>query len=45
MSERKATSIKIEYELWKEFKKHCIDLEKDYSERLEELIKADLTKS
>ena len=41
MGDRKATSIKINQELWKEFKKRCIDLDKDLSDRMEELIKAD----
>lgn len=40
--ERKTTSIKVDYGLWKEFKKRCIDLEQDISERLEQFIKADL---
>jgi predicted DNA-binding protein len=39
---RKTTSIKIDSELWKRVKKHCIDAEKDVSEYLEELIKKDL---
>ena len=40
--ERKTTSLKIEPELWKAVKKHCIDEDLDISEYLEELIKRDL---
>jgi len=39
---RKTTSIKIDSELWKTVKKHCIDKEIDISEYLETLIKKDL---
>ncbi len=39
---RKTTSIKIDPELWKETKKHCIDKEIDISDYIEKLIKADL---
>jgi hypothetical protein len=35
---RKTTSIKINPELWKKVKKHCIDKEIDVSEFIEELI-------
>ena len=40
--ERKTTSLKIDPELWKNVKKHCIDKEIDISEYLEGLIKKDL---
>ena len=43
--QRKTTSIKVEEELWKEVKKHCIDLNKDISEYIEDLIKKDIKKS
>lgn len=39
---RKTTSLKIEGELWKEVKIHCIKTNKDISEYIEELIKKDL---
>ena len=39
MTERKTTSIKVNPELWKEFKKHAIDCDKDLSEILEEIIR------
>jgi hypothetical protein len=39
---RKTTSIKMDSELWKQVKKHCIDKEIDISEYLETLIKKDL---
>ena len=42
--ERKTTSIKIEPELWKSVKKHCVDKEVDISEYLETLIRKDLKK-
>lgn len=42
MTQRVTTSIKINPELWKEVKKHCIDKDKEVSEYLEELIKKDL---
>ena len=41
---RTTTSIKINPELWKEVKKHCIDKDIDISEYLEQLIKKDLRK-
>lgn len=41
---RKTTSIKIDPELWKKVKKHCIDEEIDVSEYLENLIRQDLGK-
>jgi hypothetical protein len=41
---KKATSLKVDPELWKKVKKHCIDLEKDISEYIEDLVKADLDK-
>ena len=39
---RKTTSLKIDEELWKEVKKHCIDLNKDISDYLEDLIRKDI---
>lgn len=44
MSARKTTSIKINPELWKEVKKHCIDVEDDISDYIEGLIQKDLKK-
>ena len=41
---RKTTSLKIEEELWKEVKIHCIQIGKDISEYLEEIVKSDLKK-
>ena len=40
--QRKTTSIKIDPELWKKVKKHCIDVEEDISIYLEKIIKKDL---
>lgn len=40
--ERKTTSIKIDSQLWKDVKKHCIDKEIDISDYIEQLIKKDL---
>lgn len=37
--ERKTTSIKVDPQLWKEFKKHAIDQDKDISEILEQMIR------
>jgi len=42
MAERKTTSIKVDPTLWKEFKKHAIDRDKDLSEILEEMIRKEL---
>ena len=42
---RKTTSLKIDEELWKEVKIHCIKNSLDISEYLESLIKLDLKKS
>jgi hypothetical protein len=39
MAERKTTSIKVDPELWKEFKKHAIDEDKDISDIMEEMIR------
>jgi len=39
MAEKKTTSIKINPQLWKDFKKYAIDQEKDLSDILEEMIK------
>ncbi|MBI2629505.1 hypothetical protein HYW76_00220 [Candidatus Pacearchaeota archaeon] len=41
---RKTTSLKIDEELWKEVKIHSIQIGKDISEYLEELLKSDLKK-
>jgi len=40
--EKKTTSIKVNPDLWKEFKKHAIDRDKDLSDILEEMIKREL---
>lgn len=40
--ERKTTSIKIDPELWKRVRKHCIDAEVEVSEYVEGLIKQNL---
>jgi hypothetical protein len=40
--ERKTTSIKIDSDLWKKVKKHCIDEEIDISDYLETIIRKDL---
>ena len=42
--ERKTTSIKMDPELWKKVKKHCIDKEIDISEFIEDLLKKNLPK-
>lgn len=39
---RKTTSLKIDEELWKEVKIHCIKLNKDISEFLEELLRKEV---
>lgn len=39
---RKTTSLKIDTELWKQVKKHCIDIDSEISDYLEALIKKDL---
>ena len=44
MKERKTTSIKVDPELWKEFKKHAIDCDKDLSDVLEQMIKEKVKK-
>lgn len=41
---RKTTSIKMNPEIWKEVKKHCIDNDIDISDWLEELIRKELKK-
>ena len=41
---KKTTSLKIDPGLWKEVKKNCIDLDKDISDYIEDLIKKDLKK-
>ncbi|MGV8152542.1 MAG: hypothetical protein ACP5OG_05665 [Candidatus Nanoarchaeia archaeon] len=42
MGTRVTKSLKIDPEIWKEMKKHCVDLEKEMSEYIEDLIKKDL---
>ncbi len=42
--QRVTTSLKVDPELWKDVKKHCIDLEKDISDYIEDLLKKDLKK-
>jgi len=42
--ERKTTSLKINPEIWKKVKIHCITENIDISEYLEELIKKDIKK-
>jgi len=44
MNERKTTSIKVNPDLWKEFKKHAIDCDKDLSDVLEQMIKEKVKK-
>lgn len=39
---RKTTSLKIDEELWKKVKIHCIQKEIDISEYIENLVKKDL---
>lgn len=39
---RKSTSIKVDEDLWKEFKKRAIDKDLDVSELLERLIRKEL---
>jgi len=39
MNERKTTSVKVNPDLWKEFKKLAIDKDKDLSDMLEQMIK------
>lgn len=39
---RKTTSIKVDPELWKRVRKHCIDKAIEVSVYLEQLIKKDL---
>lgn len=42
---RKTTSLKIDEELWRSVKIHCINEKKEISEYIEELIKKDLAKT
>ncbi len=42
--ERKATSIKVDVELWKQVKIHCVTESIDISDYLEKLIRKDLHK-
>ena len=42
--QRVTKSLKISPDIWKEAKKHCIDVDIQLSEYIEELIKKDLTK-
>ena len=44
MNERKTTSVKVDPQLWKEFKKLAIDKDKDLSDMLEEMIERELRK-
>ncbi len=44
MPERKTTSIKVDPELWKKAKKHCIDKDIDMSELIEQLLKKELSR-
>jgi hypothetical protein len=44
MAERKTTSIKVDPQLWKEFKKRAIDEDKDLSDVLEEMIRERIKK-
>lgn len=39
---RKTTSIKVNPDLWKKVKKHCIDVDQDLSDYIESLFKKDL---
>jgi len=42
MPQRRTTSIKVNPQLWKEFKKHAIDRDKDLSDLMEEMIMREL---
>jgi hypothetical protein len=42
---RKTTSLKVDEDLWKRVKKHCIDKDIDVSDYVESLIKNDLSKN
>ena len=42
---RKTTSLKIEEEVWKKVKIHCIEIGKDISDYLETLLKRELDKN
>tara|TARA_Y100000310_G_C20642892_1_gene794951 strand:+ start:1679 stop:1813 length:135 start_codon:yes stop_codon:yes gene_type:complete len=42
---RKTTSIKVDPELWKKVKKHCIDKDMDISDFIEDLLKRNLSRS
>jgi len=44
MNERKTTSVKVNPDLWKEFKKLAIDQDKDLSDVLEQMIKEKVKK-
>lgn len=41
---KKTTSIKIEPEIWKKVKLHCVEKEIEISDYIESLIKKDLKK-
>ena len=41
---KKTTSIKVDPELWKKVKKHCIDKDMDISDFIEELLRKNLPK-
>jgi len=44
MAQRSTTSIKVDPELWREFRKYAIDKGKTVSELIEEFIKGELRK-
>jgi len=37
---KQATSVKVDSDLWKEFRKYCIDADKSTSEAIEDLIRS-----
>ena len=39
---RKTTSIKVDPELWKKVKKHCIDKDMDISDFIEDLLRKNI---
>ena len=41
---RKTTSLKIDEQVWKDLKIHCIKIDREISEYLEQLIKESLKK-
>lgn len=42
---KRAISIKLDIELWKKFKKYCIDKDITMSEKIEKLIITELNKN